>query len=191
MSTGAEGQQTDEGDGERTAERLFVDYYDFMFAWARTSLKQKADAEDVIQTLFFKLANSELPADIWNDPKGYLYRTVINACHDWRRSRKGRKEQQRVEELEFVEARSERANVNAAHEVDHLLNGLDNEVAGIVMLHAESGMSDAEIAAMMGATRSKIASILSRTREKLKKMRRGGAGPPKESAREEISDAEE
>ena len=38
----------------------------------------------------FKLLDSELPPDIWKDPKGYLYRTVVNACHDWRRSRKSR-----------------------------------------------------------------------------------------------------
>ena len=50
-------------------------------------------------------------------------------------------------------------------------DGLDDDIARIVMLHADSGLSDAEIAAMMGASRSKIASILSRAREKLRKIR--------------------
>src|SRR6266581_396040 len=116
MSTGREGEETreaqarqsaavsSEGRGERKTEELFVEQYDFMFATARKALKQKADAEDVIQALYFKLLESELPPDIWKDPKGYLYRTVVNACHDWRRSRQSRNEQQRVEELEFAEA---------------------------------------------------------------------------------------
>ena len=88
---------------QRKTEELFVEYYRFMYLSARKVLKQKADAEDVIQTLFFKLLDSELPTDIWKDPKGYLYRTVVNACHDWRRSRKSRRENQGVEKVELTE----------------------------------------------------------------------------------------
>src|SRR5258708_32140461 len=105
MSTGMDGGETNDGGGERKTEELFVEYYDFMFATARKVLKQNADAEDVVQALYFKLLDSELPPDIWKDPKGYLYRTVLNACHDWRRSRKSRKEQ-RVAKLQFGEPRS-------------------------------------------------------------------------------------
>ena len=147
-----------------------------MLATARKVLKQKADAEDVIQALYFKLLESELPPDIWKDPKGYLYRTVVNACHDWRRSRKSRKEQQRVEELEFAEPRSGHAHENAALQVEHLLGTLGEDTVRIVMLHADSGYSDAEIAAMMGESRTKIAKILSRAREKLRKVRDTGGG---------------
>ena len=147
--------------------------------------KQKEHAEDVIQTLFFKLVDSELPPDIWNDPKGYLYRTVVNACHDWRRSRKSRRENQGVEKLKIAEPRSGYAHQNAVHELEHVLDSLDEDIVKIVMLHADAGYSDAEIATMMGASRSKIASILSRVREKLRKVTgasrakaRGLAGGP-------------
>jgi RNA polymerase sigma factor (sigma-70 family) len=164
-------------DGEETREELFVEHYEFMFATARKVLKQKADAEDVIQALYFKLLESELPPDIWKDPKGYLYRTVVNACHDWRRSRKSRKEQQRVEELEFAEPRSGHAHENATLQVEHVLGNLEGDVVKIVMLHADSGYSDAEIAGMMGESRTKIAKILSRAREKLRKVRGTAGGP--------------
>jgi len=177
MSTGMDGEETSDGRGKRKTEELFVEQYDFMFATARKALKQKADAEDVIQALYFKLLESELPPDIWKDPKGYLYRTVVNACHDWRRSRKSRKEQQRVEELEFAEPRSGHAHETATLQVEHLLGSLDEKVVRIVMLHADSGYSDAEIAAMMGESRTKIAKILSRAREKLRKVRDTGGGP--------------
>jgi hypothetical protein len=46
------------------------------------------------------------------------------------------------------------------------------------MLHVESGYSDAEIAALIGGSRSKVSMILSRAREKLRKIRLGGTGPP-------------
>src|SRR5690349_51091 len=121
MSTETDGQEHDKGHGERRNDELFVEYYAFMFAVARKSLRQKADAEDVLQSLFFKLADAELPPDVWDDPKGYLYRAVINACHDWRRSFKSRNEKQGVEKLEISVPRSERANENAGLEVEHLL----------------------------------------------------------------------
>ena len=190
MSTGTDGQQpreaqarqragvTDDGGGERTNEELFVQNYEFMFATARKVLKQKADAEDVIQSLFLKLVDRELPPDIWKDPKGYLYRVVVNACYDWKDSRKSRKENQGVEKLEITEPRSGHAHENAVDHVEHLLDGLDDDIAEIVMLHVKSGYTDAEIAAVIGGSRSKVSMILSRAREKLGKTRREGTGPP-------------
>jgi RNA polymerase sigma-70 factor (ECF subfamily) len=183
MSSGTDGQETNDSGMQRKTEGLFVEYYDFMYASARKVLKQKADAEDVIQTLFFKLLDSELPPDIWKDPKGYLYRTVVNACHDWRRSRKSRKENQGVEEVKLTEPRSGQAHENTVDQIEHLIGALDGDIARIVMLHADNGLSDAEIATMIGAPRTRIAKILSRAREKLRKVTgakgvkgRGGTG---------------
>ena len=65
MSTGMDGEETNERSGERKTEELFVEYYDFMFVTARKVLRQKADAEDVIQTLFFKALDWELPPVIF------------------------------------------------------------------------------------------------------------------------------
>ena len=56
MSSGTDGEENNDRRGERKTEELFVEHYDFMFATARKILKQKADAEDVIQSLFFKAA---------------------------------------------------------------------------------------------------------------------------------------
>ena len=47
---------------------------------------------------------------------------------------------------------------------------LDEDIVEIVMLHVDSGYSDAEIAAMVGGSRSKISMILTRAREKLRKI---------------------
>jgi RNA polymerase sigma factor (sigma-70 family) len=173
MRTGLDGEEANDRRGERKNEALFVEYYDFMFAAACKVFGRDniADAEDVIQSLYFKLSNADLPPGIWDDPKGYLYRTVINACRDWWRSSNSRKEQ-RIEELEFAEPRSGPAHEKAANQVEHLLDGLDQGIAEIVLLHAESGYSDAEIAAMVGGSRSKISMILTRARKKLRKIRR-------------------
>src|SRR5205823_6659774 len=146
MSAGTDGE-ADNGGGERKNDELFVQNYKFMFATARKILNQKADAEDVIQSLFFKLAGRELPADVGKDPKGYLYRVVVNACYDWKDSRKSRKENQGVEKLEITEPRSGHAHENVVDHVQHLLDGLDDDIAKVVMLQVKNGYSDAEIAA--------------------------------------------
>ena len=166
-----DGEETIDSRGGRTTEDLFVEHYDFMFRAARKALKKTEDAQDVIQNLYLKLVDTELPPDVWKDAKGYLYRTVVNACLDWKRARKSRKESRGVEQLEIQEPRSEHANQNATHQVAHFMASLEQGVAEIVMLYADGGMSDAEIAAMRGQSRSKIASILSRAREKLRKLR--------------------
>ncbi|HEY2385011.1 MAG TPA: sigma-70 family RNA polymerase sigma factor [Terriglobia bacterium] len=170
MSTGADGEETNGRRGGRKTEELFVEHYRFMYTTAYKFLKEKADAEDVVQNLFFKFLGRELPPDVWADPKGYFYRSVRNACFNWKDSRKSRKEKPGVEELEIVAPRSGRAHENAVHELDHLMGTLDDDIARIVMLHADDGLSDAEIAEMLGQSRSKIASILSRARQKLKKV---------------------
>jgi|SRR5579883_119342 len=189
METGTDGQQLN--NGERRNDELFVRHYAFMLSTARRFLNQKADAEDVVQSLFFKLSDYELPPDVLQDPKGYLYRTVKNACFDWKDARKSRKEKQGVEKLEITEPRSGNAHQNAANQVEHLLKGLGEDIGKIVMLHAEKGHSDAEIAAMLGHTRSKVASILNRAREKLRKIRRGGTDPPSRPKIDELSGTEE
>ena len=130
--------------------------------------------------LYFKLVDCELPPDVWEDPKGYLYRTVVNTCFNWKSARKSRKEQQGVEKLEIGEPRSGHAHENAANQVEHLLGSLDEDIVEIVMLHVDSGYSDAEIAAMVGGSRSKISMILTRAREKLRKIRRGPDAKEKE-----------
>src|SRR5437016_7174265 len=137
MSTGMDGEETNDFCGERKTEEVFLEHYAFMLATARKVLKQKADAEDVIQILFFKLVDRELPPDVWEDPKGYLYRAVVNACYDWKDSRKSRKENQGVEKLEITEPRSGHAHENAVHQVEHLLGSLDEDTAEIVMLHGD------------------------------------------------------
>src|SRR2546421_12788632 len=106
MSSGTDGEENNDRRGERKTEELFVEHYDFMFATARKILKQKADAEDVVQSLYFRLLDSELPPDVWENPKGYLYRTVVNTCFNWKSARKSRKEEQGVEKLEIAEPRS-------------------------------------------------------------------------------------
>ena len=180
MSSGTDGEENNDRRSERKTEELFVENYNFMFATARKILKQKADAEDLIQSLFFKALGWDLPANVWEDPKGYLYRTVVNACFDWKDSRKSRKENQGVENLEMTSPRSGHAHDKAVDQIEGLLSGLDDGIAKIVVLHAESGYSDAEIAAMIGGSRSKVSMILTRAREKLRKIRRGSglAGGP-------------
>jgi RNA polymerase sigma-70 factor (ECF subfamily) len=56
------------------------------FALAYRSLQNKADAEEVVQSAFFKLWQKP---HLWKSDKSqfttWFYRVVLNACHDYRR----------------------------------------------------------------------------------------------------------
>ena len=103
----------------------------------------------------------------------------MNASFNWKSAHKSRKEDQGIDKLEMTKPRSGQAHENAVNHVERLLAGVDDDIAKIVMLHADSGYSYAEIAAMMGHSRSKVASILSWARQKLRESRRGGRDRPR------------
>jgi hypothetical protein len=62
MSGGTDGEQTNHSRGERKNEELFVEYYDFHVCRSPQIPEEKADAQDVVQSLSFELADAEIPA---------------------------------------------------------------------------------------------------------------------------------
>src|SRR6266849_5538194 len=68
-------------------EILFRQHSDRVFRAAHRVTGSAADAEDVLQTVFLRLARGESPNALEN-PEGYFARAAINASLDLLRSRK-------------------------------------------------------------------------------------------------------
>jgi RNA polymerase sigma-70 factor (ECF subfamily) len=154
---------------EQVLETAFTDGYRDLYKEAKKILGNTGDAEDVIQDLYIKLAQSDVQPEIRSNPQGYLRRVVQNACKDVLRSRKRRKNDKPIEDLEESFApESERAHENVCDQIEMALASMSSEVKEIVTLHCVDGYSDSEIAEMRGESRSKVASILSRSRAKVK-----------------------
>src|SRR4051812_33057023 len=67
---------------------LFRDHYKGMFRVSYRITGSESDAEDVLQTIFLRLAPGWSERDLSPNPRAFLYRAAINASLDIVRSRK-------------------------------------------------------------------------------------------------------
>ncbi len=172
MTTATVRQKSGESQ-KQTLEDLFLEHYNFLFRAAKAILRRVADAYDVIQELYLKCAENNLQPEIMKNPKAYLHRAAVYAALDWKRAGKRRKEDPRVESLEIEDASGAHTNERVRDMLEDIFTRfkLKAEIVDILILHHNEGYSDAEIATLLGETRSKIASILSRTHAKLRKSK--------------------
>src|SRR6185369_5599496 len=59
-------------------EDLFEKHYVLVYRTAYGVTGRVEDAEDVVQTVFLRLLQREMPRELLKNPKGYLYRAAVN-----------------------------------------------------------------------------------------------------------------
>ena len=69
-------------------ELLFRQHYDRVFRTAHRMTGSSADAEDVLQTVFLRVARGQESRGVADNPQAYFTRAAINASLDLLRSRK-------------------------------------------------------------------------------------------------------
>ena len=132
------------------------------------------DAEDVLQTVFLRLARREGGSPLSDSPASYLHRAAVNAALDVVRSRQAH----RATPLDDVEAALPPAPGDSPAEVQEghamkrricrALAKMSPKSAEIFVLRYFEGFGNHEIARMLGTSRSTVNVILHRTRERLK-----------------------
>jgi RNA polymerase sigma-70 factor (ECF subfamily) len=156
-------------------EQVFRDHQQRVFRAAYRVTGNAQDAEDVLQTVFLRLARreaGELPVD---NLSSYLYRAGINAALDLVRARRGT-ESVAIEEAEGLlpaalggapdraaEARELRAWLRRA------LARLRPRAAEVFTLRYLEGYENHDIARMVGISRVAVAVTLHRTRRRLRR----------------------
>jgi RNA polymerase sigma-70 factor (ECF subfamily) len=132
----------------------------------------RQDAEDVVQTIFIKLLERGLPSALLGNPKPYLYRAAVNTSLNTLRARRRQNDllDTPVQEKDSsTDTLMQRRLVNA-------IARLKPRAVEILILHYEHGYSDAEIAQMLGKSRSAVAVTLTRSRQRLKKLLKAASG---------------
>jgi RNA polymerase sigma-70 factor (ECF subfamily) len=158
-------------------EELFREHYHFVFRTAYTVTGSRQDAEDVLQTVFLRLLRREMPENLRNNPKAYLYRAAVNASLNTIRSRKNQRLADGPVDAETPSPAAEPPHDNETQPA--LLNAmaqLNPQAVEILILRYEHNYSDAEIAKMLGKSRGVIAVTLYRARARLKKLLRASSG---------------
>lgn len=138
-------------------------YADMLYRLSFSYMKNKEDAEDVVQEVFTKyFCGLHLPMNAEQE-KAWFLRVTINQCHDTLR-KKGYRMHASLDEVTEVATREEA-------DVGHLqdaLQELPEKYRGVVILHYLEGYSVEEIAKILQLSASAVKMRLKRGREFLK-----------------------
>jgi RNA polymerase sigma-70 factor (ECF subfamily) len=155
-------------------ESLFRENHDLIYRTAYRLTGSKVDAEDVLQTVFLRLARREEKVSFNPSPAAYLHRAAVNAALDLLRHR-GRARAVPLVEAEIVFSQS-RANNPEAQHADRELRALvraaiarlGGRAAEMFALRYLEGYDNREIAALLGTSQMVVAVTLHRSRSRLR-----------------------
>jgi RNA polymerase sigma-70 factor (ECF subfamily) len=156
-------------------EVLFQTHYDRVFRAAHRVTGSMADAEDVLQTVFLRLAKGTEMSDFSGHPEAYLSRAAINASLDLLRSR-NRTRLVALDDVASVAIENEGRNPEskqADRELQELIRQavtrLGSTASEMFVLRYYEGYDNHEIAKMLNTSAIAVGVVLHRARTKLKK----------------------
>ena len=151
---------------EQEVNQAIAQYADLVFRLCMVNLKNRADAEDVFQTVFLKYALHNQPFASAEHEKAWLIRVTINGCRDLLKSFF------RKNTVSLEEAASAISPEHAA--VLEAVWSLPKDYRDAVYLHYYEGYTAPEIAAILKKNPNTVYTHLTRAREMLRDML-GGA----------------
>ena len=156
-------------------ESLFREHYDQIFRTAYRVTGSAADAEDVLQTVFLRLARREEGLDLSPSPGAYLHRSAINASLDLVRSRANAKPVA-LEDVEAELATSAKLSPAAQHEdrelrrlIQQAVSRLGATASEMFVLRYFEGYGNREIAEILNTSQMVVGVVLHRARTKMRK----------------------
>jgi RNA polymerase sigma-70 factor, ECF subfamily len=151
-------------------EKVFEQHYNFVYRTAYSLTGSPQDAEDITQTIFMRLLARESPPDLRTNPEPYLYRAAFNLSLN---TIQQRKRFVLTDKIALVDQPAGEG-ILTTDEIDERLHEaighLNPAAIQILNLRYVHNYSLADIARVMGTTRSTVAVSLFRSRARLKKL---------------------
>jgi RNA polymerase sigma-70 factor (ECF subfamily) len=158
----------------RELERLFHEHNELIFRTAYRVTGSAADAEDVLQTVFLRLAR-RAEVDLAPSPASYLHRAAINASLDLVRGRNVNRSVA-LEDVENDLTENSALNPEAQHSdrelrrlIQQAVSRLGASAAEMFVLRYFEGYGNSEIAEMTNTSQMVVAVTLHRSRARLRK----------------------
>jgi RNA polymerase sigma-70 factor (ECF subfamily) len=152
-------------------EDLFQEHYVLVYRTAYGVTGRVEDAEDVVQTIFLRLLKREKPRELFQNPRGYLYRAAVNLSLTILRTRRRRALTETSEELAVsLPARASSRGEELHRKLYDAIAVLKPKAASILILRYLHDYSYADIAKLLGTSRGVIAVTLFRSRARLRKL---------------------
>jgi RNA polymerase sigma-70 factor (ECF subfamily) len=162
-------------------EKVFVEHQGRVFRAAYRITGNAQDAEDVLQTVFLRLARQGEDALPMANPASYLYRAAVNSALDLLRARRDRPTVPLDDAAGAVEGspgpdrRWEAAEIRGW--LRRAMTALPPRAAEMFALRYLEGQQNRDIARMLGVSRITVAVTLHRTRQRLQdELRISGRG---------------
>ena len=164
-------------------EKVFREHQGRVFRAAYRVTGNAQDAEDVLQTVFLRLARQGDAPPVAN-LSSYLYRSAVNAALDLLRHRQDRErvplhDAEAAVEPGLVSPDSPERDVESTEIREWLrraLSGLNPQAAECFVLRYVEGFENREIAHMVGLSRMAVAVLLHRARRRLEREFRARGG---------------
>lgn len=149
---------------------MFREHHVMVFRTAYRITGNAADAEDVLQTVFLRMARRDDSAEAIARPENYLRRATVHAALDVVRARR----ESTVMNMESLPAgvgfRPDEGDLREM--LRQALSELPERSAEIFTLRFFEGLSNPEIAGLLGISSISVAVTLHRTRRELQKKLR-------------------
>jgi len=162
------------GKGLEELETLFRQHYDQVYRTAYRITGSPADAEDVLQTIFMRLAGNTERRDLAPSPGAYLHRAAVNASLDLMRGRT-RARSVPFEDVDAALLQSPILNPEAQHAdsemrtlIRQAVARLGTRASEVFVLRYFEGHDNGEIAEMLGMSQMVVAVTLHRARVRLR-----------------------
>lgn len=175
---GPTAMHTMSAEANSSLETLFQQHHDRVFRTAHRVTGSAADAEDVLQTVFLRLARGSEAVTVPDNPESYFARAAVNASLDLLRARK-RSKAVAFDDVENGAAAIElvsRRHPEASHEdreLRHLIreavSKLGPTAGQMFALRYFEGYDNGEIAQMMKTSALVVGVTLHRARTRLRK----------------------
>ena len=165
----------------RAYERLYQLQGARMRNLARNLLGMASDAEDAVQETFLKVQRGIASYRGQSSFVTWVFRILVNTCHDVRRSRMRRKEQQRDESEERAkqaEPRAPETHSALRMALERALKELTQHQRDVFLLYEVEGFRHAEIAGMLEISETASKNTLFQAKKNL----RGMLEPPRSQA---------
>ena len=145
---------------------LLDKYGDMVLRIAYTYLKNRADAEDIVQDVFLRIIDKKPSFNDENHEKSWLIRATINMCKNkvnmfWNKNKCSIDD---VQEFAVID------KYNTDTSVFQAVMALGEKYRVVVYMYYYEGYSTPEIANVIGKSETTIRSLLHRARNKLKDM---------------------
>lgn len=153
-------------------EEIFDKYYDRVYSFTLLRVKNIHTAEDITSDVFYKVAQS---INSYDEKKAamatWLITIAMNKIRDYYRGQKHLMPLESAEDIQAQVNLEEKVLANEqAKELYKAMDKLDERQRNVLLLRYYGDMSNKEIAKELNLSVSNVETILTRARQKLKKI---------------------